>query len=230
MDIAVSSYTPTLEALLSAQPPKPMPISANTQPRPRVLVVAQPNTPGCSRISGTQKEADIVQSTFRDTTTVLSHDQGTVNVVLELMKAHDWVHLACHGVQQPENPLSCWFALYDGKLTLPRLMSQSLHADLAVLSACQTATGNEKLPEEAVHLSAGMLTVGFRSVIGTMWSIFDRSAPIVTERFYGVLAEQLAAGGRIEPAYALHEATKALREDCGQTDFIRWVPFVHFGL
>ena len=41
-------------------------------------------------------------------------------------------------------------------------MTKSLEpAELAFLSACQTATGYEKLPEEAVHLVAGMLAAGF---------------------------------------------------------------------
>ncbi|KAI0083074.1 hypothetical protein BDY19DRAFT_981021 [Irpex rosettiformis] len=36
------------------------------------------------------------------------------------------------------------------------LMSHHLpNADLAVLSACQTATGDETLSEEVVHLTAG---------------------------------------------------------------------------
>ena len=104
------------------------------------------------------------------------------------------------------------------------------NADLAVLSACQTATGDEKLAEEAVHLAAGMLNVGYKSVVGTMWSISDVSAPIVMEEFYKIMAEQVKAGGELQPAYALHAATKVLREKKGVTEFLRWVPFIHFGL
>ena len=104
------------------------------------------------------------------------------------------------------------------------------NADLAVLSACQTATGDEKLSEEAVHLAAGMLNIGYKSVIGTMWSIYDSSAPVVMGEFYRVMAAQVKTGGELQPAYALHEATKALREKYGVSDFVRWIPFVHFGL
>jgi CHAT domain-containing protein len=43
------------------------------------------------------------------------------------------------------------------------------HAVLAFLSACQTAQGSEKQPDQAVHLAASMLFCGFRSVVGTMW-------------------------------------------------------------
>ncbi|KAJ6522099.1 hypothetical protein DFH09DRAFT_938562 [Mycena vulgaris] len=43
------------------------------------------------------------------------------------------------------------------------------HVGLAVLRACQTAMGDEKLPDEAVHLAASLLFAGFRSVVATMW-------------------------------------------------------------
>ncbi|KAI0083110.1 CHAT domain-containing protein [Irpex rosettiformis] len=227
MDIAISSYTPTLEALLK---PRTRLTPGHTE-YPKVLVVSQPDTPNCASIPETRTEAGIVMSLIEHSTP-LDDTEGTVEAVLEGMATHDWVHLACHGVQNHTDPMSSAFALYDGRLTLSSLMSQHLpNADLAVLSACQTATGDEKLSEEAVHLAAGMLNAGYRSVIGTMWSISDYIAPEVMRVFYTVMAEQVKTGGELQPAYALHEATKALRNKPGGVDdFIRWVPFVHFGL
>jgi CHAT domain-containing protein len=43
------------------------------------------------------------------------------------------------------------------------------HAHLAFLSACETAKGDRAQPDQAIHLAATMLFVGFRSIIGTMW-------------------------------------------------------------
>lgn len=37
-------------------------------------------------------------------------------------------------------------------------------------------------------------------------------------------------GNQVRGAYALHEATKRLREKVGEKEFVRWVPFVHFGV
>ena len=107
---------------------------------------------------------------------------------------------------------------------LPKL---NPNADLAVLSACQTATGDLKLPEEAVHFAAGMLNIGFKSIVGTMWSIYHSSARIMFGQFYSLMTDQVERGGELRPAYALHEATKA---NYGIRDFVRWVPFVHFGI
>ncbi|KAI0085299.1 hypothetical protein BDY19DRAFT_996847 [Irpex rosettiformis] len=206
MDIAVSSYTPTLEALLKPRTK----VTAGDTEYPKVLVVSQPDTPNCDPIPNTRTEAGTVMSLIEHSTP-LEDTAGTIQGVLEGMATHDWVHLASH-------PLM--------------LMSHHLpNADLAVLSACQTATGEEKLSEEAVHLSAGMLNVGYKSVVGTMWSISDYIAPEVMRVFYMIMEEQVKAGGELQPAYALHEAMKGLcNKPGGINDFLRWVPFVHFGL
>ncbi|KAI0083201.1 CHAT domain-containing protein, partial [Irpex rosettiformis] len=230
MDLAVSSYTPTLEALL-----KPRAQVTPDGQDPRVLIVSQPASPLAinNPIPGTTTEAAIVMSLVGESKPLDDAD-GTIQAVLEGMATHEWVHLACHGAQNHADSTNSAFILHDGRLTLSELMSHHLlNADLAVLSACQTATGDEKLPEEAVHLAAGMLNIGYKSVVGTMWSISDYVAPEVMRVFYTVMAEQVKAGGELQPAYALHEATKALRRSSGRggmNDFLRWVPFVHFGL
>ncbi|KAI0083501.1 CHAT domain-containing protein [Irpex rosettiformis] len=230
MDFVVSSYTPTLEALL-----KPRARVIPNGQDPRVLIVSQPSSPyaiNCP-IPGTTTEAGIVMSLVGESKP-LDDANGTIQAVLEGMETHEWVHLACHGAQNRKDPTNSAFILHDGHLTLAELTSHDLpNADLAVLSACQTATGDEKLSEEAVHLAAGMLNIGYKSVIGTMWSISDYVAPDVMRVFYTVMAEQVKAGGELQPAYALHEAIKVLRRSSGRggmNDFLRWVPFVHFGL
>ena len=63
-----------------------------------------------------------------------------------------------------------------------------------------------------------------------MWSISDSITPVAMRRFYKVIAEQVKAGGNLQPTYALHEATKILCERYGVSDFVQWMPFVHFGL
>ena len=133
------------------------------------------------------------------------------------------------------DPTQSAFALYDGPLTLSRLMGMVAdNAELAFLSACQTAAGDEKIPEESAHLAAGMLAVGFKGVVATMWSIRDEDAPVVVEEYYKKLLEFRNIGtvqrGQTGAAYALHEATKRLRKEVGERSFERWIPFVHYGV
>ncbi|THU83021.1 TPR-like protein [Dendrothele bispora CBS 962.96] len=231
-DFAVSSYTTTLTAMLgSISKPKQGPTET-----PSVFIVSQPDAPGLPSLPGTMKEVEVIQYyTSPDHTCHLTRELATVGAVLDEMSKHEIIHLACHGIQDIKNPLSSAFALYDGRLELNALMRLSLkNAELAVLSACQTATGDENLPEEAVHLAAGMLAVGYPSIIATMWSIGDKNAPLIADKVYANLLghRDISESQKVKlaPAYALHEAVKHLREEVSQTNFVKWVPFIHFGV
>ena len=79
-----------------------------------------------------------------------------------------------------------------------------------------------------------MLAVGFKGVVATMWSIGDEETPILVEAYYKNLIELRRAGrfggGQTGAAYALHEAMKILRNRVKGNNFVKWAPFVHFGL
>ena len=167
----------------------------------------------------------------------LEGESASVSQVKFEMESHGSIHLACHARQSLENPLKSGFYLHDGRLELADIMKQKIaRCDLAFLSACQTSAGDEKLSEEVVHLAAGMLAVGYRGVVATMWSINDDYGPIVAESFYKYLVEKgtspekprLDSAGS---AYALHHAIQNIRERVGDTEqgLLMWVPYVHFG-
>lgn len=228
-DYVVSSYTPTLAALLSAKnrPPR----SSTT---PRLLTISQPATPHQNRLPGALREVDTIQSLQRQTdqlhVTRLDDREATVAAVLQHMEGCNWIHLACHGVQDAANPTDSAFLLIDNPLTLREIMKKSFsHTELAVLSACQTAKGDSGLPNEAIHLAAGMLAAGYASVVATMWSIQDDDAPIIAEKFYKYLIEE-AGGDSGGAAYALHYAVAHLREVRGENNFASWAPFIHLGI
>ena len=223
-DFVASSYTPSIAALLSAQ-------RDTGKTEPKALVIAQPNTPNQSPLPGVTKEVNFIREYLPGSPMILNGSDATVSAVSTALKDYTWVHLACHGIQDKADSIKSAFALHDGKLSISELMKiSSKGAELAVLSACQTATGDEKIPEEAMHLAGGMVAAGFKSVIGTMWSIGDKDAPVVAEEFYKIINKQREYGGKMQPAYALHEAVKVLREKIGEENFIGWIPFVHFGV
>ncbi|KZV61451.1 hypothetical protein PENSPDRAFT_693406 [Peniophora sp. CONT] len=228
-DFVVSSYTPSLTALLRCRNNSRTPSA-----QPNLLIIAQPATPGLSPLPGTHDECARIQELL-PASSFLKHEQATIADTLSVMGQYPWLHLACHGFQDKSNPTQSAFALYDGRLTLSALMETvAENSELAFLSACETAVGDEKIPEESAHLAAGMLAVGFKGVIATMWSIGDADAPIVVEAYYKKLLELRSSGdkaaGYTGAAYALHEAVKVLREHVGEQNFVKWAPFVHFGV
>jgi len=234
-DFVISSYSPTLDALM-------LPLQDHVATTNlRILAVPQPDSDGQMQLPGARREIAHLQNAIDDVsssraTITLLQSTGTVEDVLSQMTYAHWVHFACHGIQDRLAPLDSGLILAMGrrlKLSDIIQLPSRPRGGLAFLSACQTATGDRALSEEAVHLAAGMLLAGYRSVIATMWSIGDSEAPEVAQSVYEQLFTREGDGERGMPdarraARALHVAIGRLRSR--DVPFISWVPFIHVGL
>ncbi|QRV83058.1 CHAT domain protein [Ceratobasidium sp. AG-Ba] len=200
-DLVVSSYTPTLGALI----PKRTPL---TTQQAGILAIGQAHTYGFPPLPKTVEELDMIGKHAKVTRLQrLDGTSATVNATLAAMEKHSWVHLACHASQNKANPIHSAFHLHDGELTLEQIVRRAFkNKGLAFLSACQTASGDIKVPDEATHLAAGMLVAGYPSVIATMWSIMDDDAPEIVDEVYA----DLIRGDEMDhtrAAVALHKAS-----------------------
>ncbi|VDB86990.1 unnamed protein product [Peniophora sp. CBMAI 1063] len=228
----VSSYTPSLALLLHCHEglPKHQPIPKST------LIVAQSSVPGAPPLSDSPAESRQVMQTLSDAEIechLLDHENATVASVQTGLAQYPWVHLACNTSRDEADATRNAFTLYDGPLSFADLLATTAEdAELAFLSANQTAVSDETCPEESLHLAAGMLVAGFKGVVATMWSIEDREPPVVVDAYYKELL-RLRSYDTLEretgAAYALHEATKLLRERVGGDNVMKWATFVHFG-
>ncbi|CUA76413.1 Serine/threonine-protein kinase TOR1 [Rhizoctonia solani] len=221
---AISSYAPTVGALLTSSPPK-------SRSGCRILAVSQESTPGHTRLPGTTQELAQIDRhiEYPIRCTRLCDSDVTIEAVLNAMESHDWVHLACHAHQDAHSPSDSGFFLYDGTLNISSIRQRQFQSKgLAFLSACQTAAGDVNLADEGVHLASGMLMAGYPSVIATMWSVMDSDAPLMADKVYG----QLLRDGTLhceDAAQALHYAVAELRDKVGYKEFTRWVPYIHIG-
>ncbi|PVF95782.1 hypothetical protein CPB86DRAFT_875431 [Serendipita vermifera] len=223
-DYAISSYTPTLSILLD-QP------DHSARPFFKLLSVIQPSAPGGSGIPNTKEELECIGRRVPDRNhVILQGHEGTKRRVTKGMEDCSWLHLACHGIQKPDEPTKSALLLEDGHLTLEEITKLDLpKAKLAFLSACQTTTGDEKLSEEAVHIAGGMLLAGYRGVVATMWSIQDDLAPEVADEFYAHLIQDGQEPDSRKAAEALHISVQKLRQK-RNVPLIAWIPFVHLGI
>jgi CHAT domain-containing protein len=178
-DYLVSSYAPTLSALLKAR--------NNLSPIPRAhvqaVLIAEPAAPGLEPLHNVEDEVRTVGHMLtsasvnilddRPPSAVISfiNEQGTtIENVKKRMSHANILHLACHGLQDPLEPLKSGFYLRDGCLSVSEIMRLDLHRPVfAFLSACETAKGDKKHPDQFVHLAAAMLFAGYRSIVATMW-------------------------------------------------------------
>ncbi len=235
----VSSYTPTLSALIRAR-------AVPASPEPAVLVVGMPTTPAASPrptqpdlrwvpqeariIARHMPGANLMISCTREELTAgqQSSSLPTRRGVLEAMQHSSWVHFACHGRQNLRDPLKSAVSVWDGDITLEDITRlPPLSREVAVLAACQTSTGHSPAADEAIHLAAGMQMAGFRHVIATAWAIVDQTSLTLTDTVYA----RLEHGGHAPVAgvaNALHEAIMRLRE-VDPTDPLLWGPYLHLG-
>ena len=227
-DFVISSYIPALSILT---PPIRDTASSGDL---RVLAVSQSPSDGQTPLPGVHTELEYIRTVLRSSQsaqiTLVEPFAGTVDEVLALLKDADWVHFACHGVQDSENPINSGLCLAnERRLKLSDIIALSRpRGGLAFLSACQTAMGDKNLSDEAVHIAAGMLFAGYGGVIGTMWSISDRVAPAVAKDVYEQLFRTGAMPDYREAARALHNAVGRLREN--NASFVEWLPFIHVSL
>jgi CHAT domain-containing protein len=169
----VSSYTPTVTALWRAQR------TTTVLKRDDVSFVLVAEKRALQRnldtISGVDKEIDLVTAVAeqRGIKKIQRHvGSTTVAGTAAMMQGANLLHLACHGVQDGWDATQSGFCLGDGRLTIAKLMGLDLdNASLAFLSACQTATGDRKQPDQVMHLAAAMLFGGFKSVVATLWYV-----------------------------------------------------------
>lgn len=241
--VAISSYTPTVEALARSRERAPGKAGA------RLLAVGMPTTPRSGELEfpdldAVPRELQCLTDALPDVgMTVLCSptraelDSGTVDHgaapptsdrVLGALASHSCVHFACHGGQDLLDPSQGAVYLADGPLTVLRLAGERLpEAELAFLSACQTAVGGVQLPDETIHLAAALQFAGYRHVIATAWSIGDRDAPEVARDTYtALMAAQTLDTSRA--AAAIHGAAVALKARHPRRPDL-WAPYLHIG-
>ncbi len=139
------------------------------------------------------------------------------------------LHLATHG-QFSSRAEDTFVLAADGPINVnqfddllrQRETSQENPIELLVLSACQTAVGDDRA---TLGLAGVAVRAGARSTLASLWNIGDRSTSILIGEFYRELAQ-----GNVTKAEALRRAQVTLLRD--YPNYARptyWAPYVLVG-
>jgi CHAT domain-containing protein len=225
LDLYIPSYTPSLSALIESRNP-----SSQATDKPSILLVSsQPDT----MLSCQLEEMKTVLDIDTQVTTLLSA-KATPTAVLTRLRDHPFTHITCSAILKHGKPFEASFRLHGGKglSLLDIVRSQLPDAEFAFLSCCHTAELTEgSLADEVLHLAAAMQFCGFRSVVGTMWSMADIDGPALARSFYKSVFSDETPGIRYHErtAAALRDAVVRLRNKKPVISLERWVNFVHYG-
>ncbi|HEX4960962.1 MAG TPA: CHAT domain-containing protein [Thermoanaerobaculia bacterium] len=157
------------------------------------------------------KEAAAIASRFG--ARPLLGDAAGKAAILQLLPQRRLLHLATHGLLEgfgdPLIPGALVLAPGkddDGLLTAKEVLGLDLHADLAVLSACDTG-GGRITSDGVIGLSRAFLSAGVPSVVVSLWSIPDAPTSGLMQRFYRELK------GDPDPGRALRQAMLATMKE-----------------
>ena len=81
------------------------------------------------------------------------------------------LHVAAHGVLNTNNPLYSYFVLSDGVIEAREILDLDLHAQLAVLSACETGLGSVFSGEGLIGMSWAFLVAGVPTAVVSQWRV-----------------------------------------------------------
>ncbi|HSE23121.1 MAG TPA: CHAT domain-containing tetratricopeptide repeat protein [Pyrinomonadaceae bacterium] len=146
------------------------------------------------------------------------------------------LHFATHGVLNNVSPMYSHLVLAeggpneDGLLEAWELMQLDLHADLAVLSACETARGRIGAGEGLIGLSWAMFIAGVPSLVVSQWKVDSASTRDLMVNFHrGLLTPSTATKVRLTKTEALRQASLKVMKNPQTSHPFYWAGFVLIG-
>lgn len=128
-----------------------------------------------------------------------------------VVERYRWLHFACHGEFDHDDPLRSWLEIGPGeKLSAADVLAEyQFQAELVTLSACRSGLSRVLRGDEPMGLVRSFLRSGARAVLVTLWMVEDTSARLLMEHFYTTLLSQQPT---IDPPTALRAAQRYLRQ------------------
>ena len=165
-----------------------------------------------SRLPGSRAEAQMISSLLGNTSVKEFIDFASTRstVVNGDLAGYGILHFSTHALVNTEQPelsgLVFSLVSHDGTpqvgyVTLQDVYAMRLKADLVVLSACETALGENSRGEGPVGLARAFLYAGSSRVLASLWRVNDDATAVFMRLFY----QELRNSG-FSPALALRKA------------------------
>lgn len=158
-----------------------------------------------SPLSFNRKEVNNILKHFQGESFL--NNQATETSFIENVKTAKIIHLATHALIDNENPMESGLlfntlqdSLNDGFLSSKEIYNLQLSADLATMSACNTAKGNWDKLEGIYSLARAFIYAGCKSVLSSLWLANDQSTSSIMDHFYGLLSKGMSKDVALQKA------------------------------
>ena len=180
--------------------------------------------PPISPLPGVEKEL-IQISQFYPQKLVLLNDQASQAALFKSASQYSVIHLACHGVFEPDLPLESALLIPGSqgtRLTVSDIFSLKLNRPIIVLSACDTAKSRVTHGDEILGLVRSFFLAGGNRVVAGLWAVDDVSTKDLMVEFHRNLKSQ-------GPSNALRMAQLKLASNESTRHPHFWAPFCVYG-
>jgi CHAT domain-containing protein len=113
----------------------------------------------------------------------------------------------------------------DGLLTTSEIRKLNLNADLVVLSACNTASGDNQSDEGLSGLASAFIFAGAKSIMASHWSVESNTTKQLVTTFF----KNLKTSSKMTRSEAMRLSMKKLFSDHRYKHPIFWAPFILVG-
>lgn len=146
-----------------------------------------------------EREAEAIKSLFPDSPKYLT-ETATIDRLIREARGKAFLHIAAHGRVSADQPSNSKLLLADvsgnGDLTVEMIHGLALPANLAVLSACESASRGGTHDQDLISLAESFLASGVRSVVASHWQVNDAATAEFMRAFY----EELRRGQPVTAA------------------------------
>ncbi|MEO1261906.1 MAG: CHAT domain-containing tetratricopeptide repeat protein [Bacteroidota bacterium] len=146
-----------------------------------------------SQLLYAEKEMDRIMENLEEGD-VFTGQEATLGSFIEVAQNYRNLHLSMHAWADNRVGDYAFLAFTqqkekgdDGLLFIRDLYNLQLNADLAVLSACNTATGKLRQSEGIISLARAFAYAGTKSIVTTLWEVNDQSTSELMGYFYKYL-------------------------------------------
>lgn len=114
----------------------------------------------------------------------LLEENATYDQFINKIKGKGIVHFATHAIFNDRIPLDSRIELADTSLYIYEIFSMEHNLQLAVMSACQTASGEQRKGEGVVSLARAFFQSGCPSIVASLWDVSDQKAVGIMKDFH----------------------------------------------
>jgi len=154
------------------------------------------------------------------------------------MGSHKILHFATHSILDNQGPMYSRIVLSqaalnaneDGLLEAWEIANLDLHADIVVLSACETARGQIRLGEGVTGLSWAFFVAGCPATVVSQWKVESGGTTEMMIGFHNNLLSQMKSSNSLSgKAQALRAASMKMLKSEKYRDPFYWASFVVVG-